>query len=148
MLAIAKAIDENDELDVVLKSSVIKTEMKKAALEKIFPGLNPLSSGMFDLLMSNKRIGILGTVAHKFNQLYDQQIGKEKATVITAVPMSGDMEIKVLAKIKDLTDKAVDLENIVDESILGGFILRIGDKQFNASIADQLNKLKREFSIN
>ena len=87
-------------------------------------------------------------MAAKYNMLYDEMIGKEKATVTTAVPMTDELEIKVLAKIKELTSKSVELENIVDESILGGFILRIGDKQFNGSIANQLNKLKREFTLN
>ena len=62
--------------------------------------------------------------------------------------MTDDLEIKVMAKIKELTSKSVELENIVDEDIIGGFILRVGDIQYNASIANKLNKLKREFTLN
>ena len=62
--------------------------------------------------------------------------------------MTEDLEMKVLAKIKELTNKSVSVENVVDESILGGFILRIGDKEYNASVANKLNKLKREFTLN
>lgn len=148
MLMIKKTLSENEDLEQALKSSVIRNEDKKAILNQIFPQLNKLSSDLFDLLVSNKRIDILGAVAFKYNELFDAMSGKEKATVTTAIPMTDEMEIKVLAKVKELTDKAVELENIVDESILGGFILRIGDKQFNASIADQLSKLKREFTLN
>jgi len=54
----------------------------------------------------------------------------------------------VLNKVKELTRKEVTLENIVDESILGGFILRVGDKQYNASISNKLNNLKKEFTLN
>ena len=75
-------------------------------------------------------------------------MGKEVAKVTTAIPMTNDLEIKVLAKVKELTSKAVTLENMVDESILGGFILRVGDKQYDASISNKLSKLKREFSLN
>jgi len=64
------------------------------------------------------------------------------------VPITEDIELKVLAKIKELSNKAVTVKNIVDESILGGFILRVGDVQYNASVASKLNKLKREFTIN
>ena len=148
MVAIASTISENVELDQVLKSSVIKTEDKKAALNKIFSGLNSISSGLFNVLIANKRIDILGDVAAKYTVLFDELSGKEIAQVTTAIPMTEDLEIKVLAKIKELTNKAVELENIVDESILGGFILRIGDKQYNASVANKLNKLRREFSLN
>ncbi|RZK18328.1 MAG: F0F1 ATP synthase subunit delta, partial [Flavobacterium sp.] len=70
----------------------------------------------------------------------------EVAEVTTAVPLTGDLEAKVLAKVKEFTTKTVTLHNIVDESIIGGFILRIGDKQFNASIVNSLQVLKRELS--
>lgn len=148
MMAIAKVISENEELDQVLKSSVIKTEVKSAALSQIFPKINKISAELFNILIANKRIDILGDVAQKYSVLYDELNGKEVAKVTTAVPMTKDLELKVLAKIKELTSKAVEVENIVDENIIGGFILRIGDRQFNASVLNKLNKLKREFSLN
>ena len=55
---------------------------------------------------------------------------------------------EITQKVKELTNKEVTLENIVDENILGGFILRVGDKQYNASISNNFNKLKREFTLN
>ena len=108
----------------------IKGHLKEMALTQIFPNINTISSGLFNILMSNKRIDILGDVASKYSVLFDELNGKEVAQVTTAIPMTSDLEIKVLAKVKELTSKAVELENIVDESILGGFILRIGDKQY------------------
>lgn len=148
MKLIANTIAENDDLDIVLKSAVIKSELKKETLNNIFPKINKISSGLFDLLVSNKRLHILGDIVTKYNSLYDQLIGKETAIVTTAIPMTKDLELKVLAKVKDLTNKSVELENIVDDSIIGGFILRVGDKQYNASVANKLNKLKREFTLN
>jgi F-type H+-transporting ATPase subunit delta len=148
MTLITQTISENEALGNMLKSSVIRSDIKKSTLLEIFPNLDSLSKGLLDLLVSNKRIDILEIIALKYSELFDQLNGKEKATVTTAIPMTSDLEIKVLAKVKELTNKAVELENIVDESILGGFILRVGDKQYNASIANQLNKLKREFTLN
>ena len=148
MKLIAKTIADSLELNQVLNNSVVKTDVKKAALLQIFPNLTDVSKGLFNLLETNKRIDILADVASNYSVLFDKLNGKEKATVTTAVPMTSDLELKVLAKVKELTNKAVELENIVDESILGGFILRVGDKQYNASIANKLNKLKREFTLN
>lgn len=148
MKLIAATISENLELDQVLKSGIVKSEAKKASLEQIFPNINAISSGLFNILMSNKRIDILVDVASKYSELFDILNGKEIAQVTTAIPMTDDLEIKVLAKVKELTSKAVELENIVDESILGGFILRVGDKQYDASVSNKLNKLKREFTLN
>jgi F-type H+-transporting ATPase subunit delta len=148
MTLIANTIAENAELGNMLESPVIRSSVKKASLLAIFKDANALTKSLVDTLIQNKRLSILGAVAEKYTQLYDELRGSEIATVTTAVPLTGELELKVLAKVKELTDKAVELENIVDESILGGFILRIGDKQYNASIANQLNKLKREFTLN
>lgn len=145
---ITKTITDNQELELLLKNAIVKSDDKKAILSKVFSGLNPISASLFNLLVENKRIDILAEVALKYTSLYDHYIGKETATVITAVPMTSEMELKVLAKVKELTPKSVELHNVIDETILGGFILRIGDKQYNASIANKLNTLKREFSLN
>ena len=59
---------------------------------------------------------------------------------------TADLEAKVLAKIATFSDKKITLQNIVDPSIIGGFILRMGDKQYNASVENRLQNLKREFS--
>jgi F-type H+-transporting ATPase subunit delta len=72
--------------------------------------------------------------------------GVEVAKVTTAFPMDAALEAKVLAKIATFSDKKVTIENTVDASIIGGFILRIGDKQYNASVANRLHVLKRELS--
>ncbi len=148
MKGIANTIAQSEDLASVLSNSVVKAEAKKAALLAIFPKLDTISTGVFDVLIANKRIDLLNAVALKYTELFDAHNGKEAAQVITAVPLTKDLEAKVLAKVKALTNKAVDLESIVDETILGGFILRVGDKQFDASISNKLNKLKREFTLN
>jgi F-type H+-transporting ATPase subunit delta len=94
-------------------------------------------------------LNLLGVIATEYNTLYDRLKETQVAKVTTAVPLTDDLRSKVLAKVKELSgSKEVTLENIIDESILGGFILRVGDIQYNASVADKLNKLKREFTLN
>jgi F-type H+-transporting ATPase subunit delta len=148
MKLMAKTIAENKDLSDLLENAVIKSENKIATLLAVFPNLNTISTGLFDVLISNRRVDILNDIALQYSAQYDELNGKEVAKVTTAVPMTKDLESKVLAKVKALTSKEVTLINIVDESILGGFILRVGDKQYNASISNNLNKLKREFTLN
>ena len=69
---------------------------------------------------------------------------QEKAIVTTAIPMDGQMEAKVREKIATLFDKKIVIENVVNPDIIGGFILRIGDTQYNASVANKLKTLRRE----
>lgn len=148
MKLIANTIAGSTDLANVLSNSVVKIEAKKTALLAIFPNLNKTTTGLFDVLISNKRINILNDVALKYSALFDAHNGKELAQVTTAIPLTKALETRVLAKVKELTSKAVELESVVDESILGGFILRVGDKQFDASISNKLNRLKREFTLN
>jgi F-type H+-transporting ATPase subunit delta len=79
---------------------------------------------------------------------FDELNGVETAIVTTAFPITTDLESKVLAKIKEFSNKNITIQNVVDPSIIGGFVLRIGDKQFNASVASKLQSLKQEFSNN
>ncbi|TGV03815.1 ATP synthase F1 subunit delta [Flavivirga rizhaonensis] len=148
MKLIADTIAESKDLSETLQSPVISSSVKKAVLLEVFKKSDKTTLSLIDTLVNNNRIDILGHVALKYNQLFDQSKGIELATVTTAVALTADLEKKVLAKAKELTGKNVEVKNIIDESILGGFILRIGDIQYNASIANQLNKLKREFTLN
>ncbi|MEM9679142.1 MAG: ATP synthase F1 subunit delta [Bacteroidota bacterium] len=149
MKAIAHTISENPDLGTMLQSSVIKSDVKKSTLLSIFTDLNSTTKNLIDVLISNKRLDITGAVASKYQELYDQTQGIVEATVTTAIPLTKDLESKVLAKVKELTSSSkIVVTNIVSEDILGGFILRVGDKEYNASIANQLNKLKREFTLN
>ena len=148
MKLIAKTLSDSEELSNMLQSPVVPSSDKKAILLEVFKSSNKATQSLIDLLDSNNRINILGHVASKYNELFDQSKGIQLGTVTTAVALSADLKKQVLAKAKELTGKNVEVENIIDESILGGFILRIGDVQYNASVANQLNNLKREFTLN
>lgn len=146
MLTVTAAISESLDLNQFLQNPVVKGEAKLAALNEIFATANADTKSLFQLLFQNKRLDILEAVATQFNVLYDELQGKQIAYVTTATPMSSELEAKVLAKIKEISSKEVTIVNEVNADIIGGFIIRIGDQQFNASIANQLSQLKREFN--
>ena len=148
MKSIASAISESPELAQMLLNPVVRSSEKKAIISKVFKGINANTSNVIDALISNKRLVLLHDVAKSYTNLFDQLRDSQIATVTTAVPLNKKLEAKVLSKVKELTGKDAEVENIVDESILGGFILRVGDIQYNASIANKLDKLKREFILN
>ena len=146
MALVAKTIAENKELDVMLHSPVIKVEDKRKVLNSIFEGkVNNITLGLFHLLEDNKRMDLLEVVAKKYTIIYDHLKSIEIAKVTTAVPLTAAIEKQVMAKIVELTGNKATLENIVDPNILGGFILRVGDVQYDASISNYLNELRKEF---
>ena len=146
MQTISNTIKESTDLQQLIGSPVLKRSIKKTALNSVFSGkISSISTGAIGLLVDNKRIALLPDVAQKYIALYDSIKGIEVANVTTAIPLTDELKKEVLNKVKEITGKEATLENSVDASILGGFILRIGDVQYDASIANKLQVLKRQF---
>jgi F-type H+-transporting ATPase subunit delta len=146
MALIASTIKANSELSSFIQNPLIVTDTKKDVVSEVFATVNPVTKSLFQLLLENKRFEILADIAVEYNNLFDIMNGVEVAKVTTAFPMDATLEAKVLAKIATFSNKKITIENTVDASIIGGFILRIGDKQYNASVANRLQVLKRELS--
>ena len=147
MKSIQATLAGSKELRVVLQSPAVKAEDKKQALLQIFEKNSEVTKALIQILTSNKRINLLGGVALAYVDLYNDSKGVKTATVITAVTLTPEIEAKVLSKLKEMTgSENITINNTIDERIIGGFILRVGDLQYNASIANQLGNLKREFS--
>ena len=146
MTLIANTIKDNQELSSFIQSPTTSVETKEKALMEVFATTNNVTKSLFHLLFENKRFEILVEIASEYNRLYDQQNGVEAAKVTTAIPMDAALEAKVMAKVTTFSNKKITIENTVDPAIIGGFILRIGDQQYNASIANRLQVLKRELS--
>ncbi|WP_299058998.1 ATP synthase F1 subunit delta [uncultured Polaribacter sp.] len=146
MLFISSVVSENDEFEVMLKSPVVKISDKINVLNALFKGkVNNITLGLFHLLQDNKRISMLPAIAKQYAIIYDFDKHLQVAKVTTAVPLSKEIEKQVLAKIVALTGEKANLENEINPTILGGFILRVGDVQYDASISNYLNELKKEF---
>ncbi len=146
MLLIANTIDESKELQLFLNNPIIKSELKKKALNEVFSTkITSLTSSLINLLIDNKRLSIIEDVAKKYIILFDSLKGIEVAKVTTAISLTDDLNKQVLNKVKEITGKEATIENVVNPDIIGGFILRIGDIQYDASIANKLEVLKRQF---
>ena len=144
MRTILVTLSENESLQQVLSSPVHKTADKQQVLAELFDKSDALTREMFNLLGSNKRIGLLGEVASQYIRLYERLQGQDVAKVTTAVPLTPELESKILSQLKKITGNEVAVENEVDPSLIGGFILRVGDLEYNASVANTLANLKRD----
>ncbi len=146
MKSIIAAVDSSADLKDFLASPIITSDLKMNALTEVFSSVQADTKSLFRLLQENKRFEILVAIATQFNVQFDEMNGVEVAKVTTAFPITPDLEAKILAKAATISTKKLTIQNTVDASIIGGFILRIGDKQYNASVSNRLQELKREFS--
>ena len=147
MQIIQATIKASNDLQAVLNSPVVNVDDKKNALLAIFNKQSDTTKSLINVLVENKRTNLLEDVSIKYIELYNEAQGVKVAQVTTAVALTDELTEKILSKVKELTgsDK-VTIKSTIDESIIGGFILRIGDLQYNASISNNLARIKREFS--
>ena len=130
----------------LLSNSQINYQDKKRAILSLTEKDNALTEKLIELLIHNKRITIIGDIAISFIQLYNEQNNIKEATVITASPINKELESEILSKINTSNVKSVNLTNIVDPNIIGGFIIRFDGKEYNASVKQNLNNLKKELT--
>ena len=148
MLVVSEAFDQNPELKHMVDSLVIKNSIKLASLKLIFKNLSQIALNLIDVLSQNNRIDLIQNVAEQYVLQYREIKCIQSATLITAVPITKDVENQVLKKISEMTDKKTTLIKKIDQTLIGGFILRLGDSQYNASYKNKLETIKQEFNKN
>jgi len=144
MDSIISAHKSSEDFKNLINNPLINHSDKKEILSIVISKMNKQTSNLINLLIANKRLSILYDIAHGFNDIYNRENNIERATVVTATPISEKIKNQVLKKIQTLSNKSVEIENIIDKTIIGGFILRYENREYNASFSQRLNKLKSE----
>ena len=149
MRLVSSTCEESRELDLLLKSPIVKAEKKISILEAIFKGkLNKLSQSFMDLITKNKREAFLYEIARAYQTQYKAKHAIITATVTTASGLDADMKSAVLKLVKGSANSEVELIEKTDNEIIGGLILRIGDNQYDGSLQRRLSDLRQEFGGN
>lgn len=143
MQGFKETCDGSKELVLALKSPIIKHYTKLAILEKLFKAIfNPVTYSIFVIITQKNRERILPAIAKQFIDLYTDYKGIQKAEITSASPLNDEQKKTVTKVVKDYTGKEVQLTEHIDESLIGGFVLRVGDQQIDDSIRRKLNDLK------
>lgn len=149
MKLIAKICKENKDLTILLRSPIIKTDKKRAILHEIFGShIGKTSFAFIDIITGKRREYFLEKIAEEFTSQYKENNKITTATVTTTMKLDSSLREKILALVRDKTKQEVELIERVDEKLIGGFILRIGDTQIDSSIQRKLNDLRKNFSEN
>lgn len=148
MSLIADTCATSRDLVILLKSPVVQPSKKRAILDKVFAGnIGTITLNFLKLITQKKREDHLPEIANAFQAVYREHQGIVTAEIITAAPLTEEGKKKAFDFITSLYDK-IELTEKVDKSLIGGFIIRVGDKQYDESVVRKLNNLKREFSKN
>ena len=145
MLLVEQVLQENRKLVILLKNPIIRYDYKLRVLNKVFDKhLDELTLRFFNLICRKNRAQILPETSKAFVSLYHNYKGIVRANVSTAIKISTQISKDFEGIISKATGKKVELETKVDESLLGGYVLRVGDKQIDDSLKSKLNNLRRE----
>jgi F-type H+-transporting ATPase subunit delta len=140
-------IRSSRELQLFLKSPIIKEDKKREVLKEIFSDsrVDPVTLKFIMLLVEKKREDILHDIVKVYQQIYDEKMGIVSAEVVTAVEVGERLKKKIEQKILELTGaKKVKASYRVDPSIIGGIVIRVGDTVYDASIRRRIQLLREQ----
>jgi len=149
MQLISSACQNSRDLALLMKNPIINTDKKDAVIKSIFSGkVDQVTLTFMNLMTKKGRESYLTDIAQEYINIYKESIGIKVAYVTTATPMDDQLREQVLDIVKKMKGSKIELVETVNKNIIGGFILRIGDEQFDASVLKKLRQLKNEFDDN
>ena len=145
MKLVETVCNENREFVLFLESPVIKTDKKLVVLNSIFKSKISETTMAFLSLITNKhRESLINEIAMAFDEAYKQNKNIYTAVITSASGLDAKSKQKVLDLIKDQLKGEVELIEKVDANTIGGFVLKIGDKQIDKTVAHQLSNMKKQ----
>lgn len=147
MILFSAVAAENRAFSVVLRNPIINHDKKRNILHAIFDKkMNKLTLAAFDLITKKNRENILIDIATEFQIQYNILKGYQEADLTTTIKLDDSLRKKFNDLVENISKKKSMLNEIVDEDIVGGFVLNVGDRRLDNSIKSQLNQLKRELT--
>ena len=131
-----------------LKTPIIDSKTKILIISEIFKGFSKHFRRFCELLIRNKREQYLDMSLREFVRLRNLKKGIQTAFITTAKELSPREYDLIIGQLVDGLQGQIDLKTKIDPTIIGGFIIRVGDKQIDQSFSGKLKNLKKEFSDN
>lgn len=146
MILFKETVEESRELSLMLKSPIINHAKKSKIIKSVFGGkVQEMTSMFFDIVCNKNREAILETVAEAFMHQYNTIKGIQRASVVSATPLTDELRAKISQVVRDIVGKEdIELAVSVDETLIGGYILTIGDRQIDDSVKGRLESLREE----
>lgn len=149
MKDVLKIMTESKELNRFFQTPFIDFKKKTEAASEIFKSLSPVSQNLIKLVIKQGRETHLKNIAQEFINKVEDMRGVQRITLTSATELS-QKNIEDILKSTSLVKQQsqYDLKTVINPEILGGYILRVGDQQVDASVKSKLEKLKKDFQLN
>ncbi|MFN8714559.1 MAG: ATP synthase F1 subunit delta [Bacteroidota bacterium] len=149
MQLVRDTVHESRELEILLKSPVVKTDKKQDILKAIFGGkIGVITTEFIDIITRKRREAELEIIAESFLTQYRINKNIVTAVITSAAALDDTLRKQVLEIVRKMAGTEVELTEKIDTSLIGGFVLRVGDRQVDTSLIRQIRMLDRNFSEN
>ncbi|MEC5158131.1 ATP synthase F1 subunit delta [Chryseobacterium sp. MP_3.2] len=145
---LVKTISKSRELQNFFASPIIDTKKKISVASEIFQNFSPVAKNIILLVIKHGRESQLQNIAQEYINKVEDMNGVQRITLTSASQLSEE-NINNILKSTNLVNHTnkFDVKPIINADILGGYILRVGDQQIDASVRAKLNQLKKEFQL-
>ena len=139
---IIEIISNNSNLHNTLKNKIVPNQKKKSILLKTCTNVSENLKNLIEMLARKNRLYLFDEILNQLIELFKISSGTETCYLLSAERISNEIEENLKPIIKKITKNKIKIVNIIDKNLIGGFIIKIGDIQFDNSVNTILNKLK------
>jgi F-type H+-transporting ATPase subunit delta len=138
--------NETRDFQLLLDSPIVKSDKKIAIFGELFGQFEEISTAFVKLITTNRRENHLPSIADAFDLQVKEYKGIVPITIVSAKQLEDSTRRIILEKVEKSVTGQLEVTELIDESLIGGFIVRMGDKQIDASVASQFNELKQRLT--
>lgn len=139
----ADAVDRSHDLQVFLFSPYLSTKDKSEGLKRVVSGAEPELTNFLELLVEKHRMPEIFRIRRELDELWKRENRRLDVTVVSAVELDPGVVERIGQEVERQTGEAVELSSRVDDGILGGIVLQVGNMIVDASIRSRLEKLRK-----
>jgi F-type H+-transporting ATPase subunit delta len=141
-------LKDSGDLRAALLTPAIPTSRKRAVIGKLADSLGcaRIIRNFFFVLLDHKRMAQLSEIREAFDLLIDEQMGFVRAEVISAEPLDDRQSAALQEELTKLSGKQIRPHFVVDPSLLGGVLARVGSTVYDGSIRGQIDSMRRQFT--
>lgn len=146
MMLVFNTLESSKELQTILRSPIVRVGKKLNILKALFEGkIHPVSMHYLNVIARKKRASLIRGMAHEYMAIHRDNLDMDMATLITADEIDTMLQAKAKEIALKLSPKSkIEFVQVKDPGIIGGFVLRIGDLQYDASVKRKLAIMKKK----
>lgn len=141
-LAILRDTLADEELRRLVQHPAVPYAEKEQVLRKVVQGVAPEALSLALLMIRRGRPGAIEAMVDRFAELVRRERGISLAEIRTALPLDDEQRAAIADRLKQLTGDKIEMNEVVDESLIGGLSVRIGDRLYDASVRSRLERLR------